>query len=162
MSRAAKYNALSAEIERCEKELLRGKAFLGMEYVDPEDFVSRRGSVESTGWENFPEPDMFAEGEQTERLRQSGIDVYDVDDDDNEDDDDEDGDEDLVQYSNNNPAELPDRIEWTDELLNDIAGDDIGHSPRNSDEFFQPPSRRGRWTNQELAIIHGDNPYNGI
>jgi hypothetical protein len=101
---------------------------------------------------------MFAEGEQTERLRQSGIDVYDddADDDDEDDDDDEYDDEDLVQYRNNNPAELPDHIEWTDELLNDFTGNDIGHSPRNSDGFFQPPSRRGQWTDEELATIRGE------
>ena len=157
MSRAERYNALSAEIERCEQELLRGKAFLGMEYVDPEELVSRRGSTDSAGWGDFPEPDMFAEGEQTEMLEKSGINVYDEDDDD-EDDDDEDGDEDLVQrtYRNNNPAELPDHIEWTDELLNDFTGNDIGHSPRNSDGFFHSPSRRGQWTDEELATIRGE------
>ena len=158
MSRSDKYTALSAEIERCEQELLRGNAFLGMEYVDPEELVSRRGSTDSTGWGDFPEPEMFAPGEQMERLGQSGIDVYSDDDD----DDDDDGNEyeDPVQYRNNNPAELPDHIEWTDELLNDLTGDDIGHSPRNSDGFFQPPSRRGQWTDEELAIIRGGDQYN--
>ena len=93
MSRLAKYNALSAEIKRCERE----QAFLGYGggVLDPW-FVGtmKFGDDFSDGDDDdddneYPQPPGLTKEEEMKRLRDTGIEVYDEDGEDGGDWDDE-------------------------------------------------------------------------
>ena len=100
MSRLAKYNALSAEIKRCERE----QAFLGFGsgVLDPR-FVGTRNSIEGDDEDydffddddddeddgEYPQPPGLTKEEEMKKLQDSGIEVYDEDGEDGGDWDDE-------------------------------------------------------------------------
>jgi hypothetical protein len=79
---------------------------------------------------------MFANGEQMERLRQSGIRVYDDDDDSELDGDDEDD----------------DHVEWSKQLLHDLGGTGVDAGDDNN-------YRAMPLTDEELELIKNTQDY---
>ena len=95
MSRLAKYNALSAEIKRCEREQaflgcdtqLVGTMQFGDDFSDGDDYSDGDDDDEDDG--EYPQPPGLTKEEEMKKLRDSGIVVYDEDDKDGGDWDDE-------------------------------------------------------------------------
>ena len=138
MSRLAKYNALSAEIKRCERE----QAFLGcdtqlvgtMQFGD--DFSDGDDDDEDDG--EYPQPPGLTKEEEMKKLRDSGIVVYDEDDKDGGDWDNE--------YLENH--EQPRNI--TDEQLEEMLRE------FNPSSYIPAAGKRSvPWTGDELEYIKG-------
>ena len=149
MSRLAKYNALSAEIKRCERE----QAFLGFGsgVLDPR-FVDTRNSIEGDDEDydffddddddeddgEYPQPPGLTKEEEMKKLRDSGIVVYD--------EDDKDGGGWDNEYLENH--EQPRNI--TDEQLEEMLRE------FNPSSYIPAAGKRSvPWTGDELEYIKG-------